>query len=68
MGKGSKKATFEVQDSETISECIERMKKQGYTPVRRIEKPIFQEVVNENKETSYQPVGKQIIFEAKSIE
>jgi hypothetical protein len=43
------------------------MKKQGYIPVRRTEKPIFQEVVNGNV-TSYEPVGRQIVFEAISAE
>lgn len=62
MGKG--KQTFEVQENESIDECIERMKKLGYSPTRRIEKPIFQEVINEGH-TTYEPIGRQIIFEAK---
>jgi hypothetical protein len=62
MGKG--KMTFEVQENESIVECIERMKKLGYSPTRRIEKPIFQEIIN-GGQTTYEPVGRQIIFEAK---
>lgn len=62
-----KKMQFEVQENESIEDCLERMKKQGYIPVRRTEKPIFQEVVN-GKETSYEPVGRQIVFEAISTE
>jgi hypothetical protein len=58
-----KKMQFEVQDNESIDDCLERMKKLGYVPIRRTEKPIFQEVVN-GKETSYEPVGRQIVFEA----
>jgi hypothetical protein len=58
-----KKMQFEVQDNESIDECLNRMKKLGYVPVRRTEKPIFQEVVN-GKEISYEPVGRQIVFEA----
>lgn len=58
-----KKMQFEVQDNESIDDCLERMKKMGYVPIRRTEKPIFQEVVN-GKETSYEPVGRQIVFEA----
>ena len=58
-----KKMQFEVQENETIDRCIERMKNQGYTPIRRTEKPIFQEVVKGN-ETNYVPVGRKIIFEA----
>jgi hypothetical protein len=62
-----KKMQFEVQENESIDACLERMKKQGYIPVRRTEKPIFQEVVN-GKEISYEPVGRQIVFEAISVE
>ena len=58
-----KKMQFEVQENESIENCLERIKKQGYVPIRRTEKPIFQEVVN-GSETSYEPVGRQIIFEA----
>jgi hypothetical protein len=61
---GKSKMTFEVQENESIGECIERMEKLGYSPTRRIEKPIFKEVVN-NGQTTYEPVGRQIIFEAK---
>jgi hypothetical protein len=57
-----KKMQFEVQENESIEACLERIKKQGYVPVRRTEKPIFQEVVN-GKEISYEPVGRQIVFE-----
>ncbi|OLS40862.1 NETI motif-containing protein [Bacillus sp. MRMR6] len=62
-----KKLQFEVLENETIDDCLERIKKQGYTPIRRTEKPIFQEVIKGN-ETSYEPVGRQIVFEAKVIE
>jgi hypothetical protein len=62
-----KKMQFEVQDNESIDDCLERMKKLGYLPIRRTEKPIFQEVVN-GKEISYEPVGRQIVFEAVSAE
>ncbi|GHI01227.1 NETI motif-containing protein [Neobacillus kokaensis] len=60
------KKKFEVQEHESIEECLNRMKQEGYTPVRRIEKPIFQEVKKGN-ETSYEPIGRQIVFEAKLI-
>lgn len=62
-----KKMQFEVQENETIEECLDRIKKEGYMPVRRTEKPIFQEVKN-GSETNYVPVGRQIVFEAKLIE
>ncbi|MFJ5717308.1 NETI motif-containing protein [Neobacillus sp. NPDC093127] len=62
-----KKMQFEVAENESIEECLNRMKQEGYLPVRRIEKPIFQEVKKGN-ETIYEPVGRQIVFEAKLIE
>lgn len=65
MSKGKMK--FEVQDNETIEGCLERMKKQGYTPFRRTEKPIFKEVIKGNEKT-FEPVGRQIVFEAMKID
>ncbi|MFD2445177.1 NETI motif-containing protein [Bacillus sp. CGMCC 1.16607] len=62
-----KKMQFEVQENESIEECLDRIKQLGYVPVRRTEKPIFQEVKKDN-ETVYEPVGRQIVFEAKIIE
>ncbi len=57
-----KKLLFEVQENESIEDCLNRMRQQGYVPVRRTEKPIFQEV-KKGIETIYEPVGRQIIFE-----
>ncbi|PFO01217.1 hypothetical protein COJ85_18060 [Bacillus sp. AFS076308] len=62
-----KKLQFEVQENESIEDCLNRMKQQGYAPVRRTEKPIFQEVKTAG-ETIYEPVGRQIVFEARLIE
>ncbi|MEO2077251.1 MAG: NETI motif-containing protein [Bacillus sp. (in: firmicutes)] len=62
-----KKQKFEVQENESIEDCLNRMKQQGYVPVRRTEKPIFQEVKKGN-ETIYEPVGRQIVFEAQLLE
>jgi hypothetical protein len=62
-----KKMQFEVLENESIEECLNRIKQQGYFPVRRTEKPIFQEVKKGN-ETIYEPIGRQIVFEAKIIE
>lgn len=69
MSEGSKKQKllFEVQENETIDACLERIKQQGYMPIRRMEKPIFQEVIT-GKDTSYVPIGRQIIFETKVCE
>lgn len=63
----NKKMLFEVQENETIAQCLDRMKQQGYSPVRRMEKPIFQEVKKGN-ETNYEPVGRKIVFEGRVIE
>lgn len=62
-----KKMQFEVQEDESIDECLDRIKQQGYTPIRRMEKPIFQEI-KKGGETIYEPVGRQIVFEARLIE
>lgn len=61
-----KKLQFEVQEHESIEECLNRMKQQGYAPVRRSEKPIFQEVKKAG-ETIYEPIGRQIVFDAVLI-
>lgn len=63
----TKKMKFEVLDNETIGECLERMKKDGYSPIKRMEKPIFKEVKT-NGQTSYEPISSKIIFEAIKIE
>lgn len=63
----SKKQTFEVHENETIDQCLDRIQKAGYSPVRRIEKPIFQEK-KEGASVTYEPVGRQIIFEVKKQE
>ncbi|EWG08562.1 NETI motif-containing protein [Cytobacillus firmus] len=67
MSKGKNKMAFEVQENETIDQCLERIKKAGYMPVRRTEKPIFKEVKKAGL-VDYEPAGRQIVFEAKRIE
>ena len=62
-----KKQRFELMDNETIDACLDRMKREGYFPVKRVEKPIFQEVISEGK-TEYVPVSRQIIFEGRLME
>lgn len=59
---GERKRTFQVEENETIEECLKRMEKAGYTPIRRTEKPIFQEVITNGKKEKV-PVRQQIIFE-----
>lgn len=63
MSESKKKLSFEVQENETIDQCLDRIQKAGYMPVRRIEKPIFKE----EKNGSVEPIGRQIVFEAKKI-
>ncbi|MFE8701299.1 NETI motif-containing protein [Cytobacillus sp. FJAT-54145] len=63
MSKGNKKV-FEVLENETISQCMDRIQSEGYTPFRRTEKPIFKEIMNGDT-VSYEPIGRQILFEAK---
>lgn len=57
-----KKQRFELQENETIDQCLERMEKEGYKPTRRMEEPIFQEVIS-NNEKKIEPIGRKIIFE-----
>lgn len=63
----SKKKQFEVRENESISDCLTRMEKEGYRPVRRIEKPIFKEI-HKNNQTEYEPVSQKILFEGQKIE
>lgn len=59
------KKKFEVEESETIADCLERMEKEGYRPIRRIEKPIFTEQKS-GSTNKYIPVRQRIIFEGVS--
>lgn len=38
---------FEVEENETIEECLDRMQKAGYIPAGRKEEPLFTEVNGE---------------------
>lgn len=67
MSKVRKKQMYEVGEHESIDDCLNRMKKDGFAPVRRMEKPIFKEVEKDGT-VEYEPAGRQIIFEAKLIE
>ncbi|WP_017381701.1 NETI motif-containing protein [Paenisporosarcina sp. TG-14] len=53
---------FEVEENETIDDCLKRMKTQGYMPTGRREKPVFQEVNGE-----YQPIRQIIQFKGTDI-
>ncbi|MGJ7919326.1 NETI motif-containing protein [Neobacillus sp. LXY-4] len=63
----SKKKQFEVLENESIDECLNRIKNEGYVPIKRIEKPIFKEI-KEGNSVTYEPAGRYIVFEAIIIE
>lgn len=54
---------YKVNDNETIADCLQRMKADGYMPTRRIEKPIYKE----NKGGSLEVLKQDIIFIGKKI-
>ncbi|MFT4414583.1 NETI motif-containing protein [Fredinandcohnia humi] len=64
MMKKPAKLKFEVKDNETIDQCLERMRIEGYMPIRRIEEPIFKEF-EQNGEVVVEPCGRRIVFEGK---
>ncbi len=53
-----------MKDGETIDECLKRIDEEGYVPVRRMEKPVFEEV-RKNGKTEKIPIKQQILFETK---
>jgi hypothetical protein len=65
--KKSMKKVYEVKENETISQCLDRIRNDGYMPVKRTEKPIFKEK-KEGSEIKYVPIGRRIVFEAKKAE
>ncbi|CAG9621365.1 NETI motif-containing protein [Sutcliffiella rhizosphaerae] len=67
MGKTPQRRKFEVMDNESINDCLNRMAKEGYSPTRRMEEPIFQETVK-NGHKEVQPIGRKIVFEGKLME
>lgn len=56
------KKKFSVAEGETIEACLARMKKEGYTPVRRMERPVF---IEKDGETAVS--HQEIIFEGKKL-
>nr|WP_177201499.1 NETI motif-containing protein [Bacillus sp. OV322] len=66
MSKKSK-MVFEVQEGESIDDCLYRMKEEGYMPVKRTEKPIFEEKKIDGL-VKYEPVKRKIVFEAKLVD
>ncbi|MGY3717680.1 NETI motif-containing protein [Sutcliffiella cohnii] len=65
MAKKTKgKQNFVVMENETIDQCLDRMKSEGYIPIRRMEEPIFQEV-EKNGKKEVEPCGRKIVFEGR---
>lgn len=56
-----KKIIFEVAEDESISECLQRIKQQGYRPIRRLEEPIFIELDNGDIEVYRQYIRFEVI-------
>ncbi|MDQ0254078.1 DNA-binding PadR family transcriptional regulator [Evansella vedderi] len=67
MGKQSKKKRFTVEEGESINDCLNRMKKEGYLPVRRMEEPVLKEV-KKNGKIEVEVARQQIVFEGKREE
>jgi hypothetical protein len=67
MSNMNKKKTYEVGENESIDDCLSRMTEDGYTPVRRMEKPIFKEIESGGS-VEYEPAGRKIVFEARLVE
>jgi NETI protein len=67
MEKKPSKKKFAVETGESISDCLDRMAKEGYTPVRRMEEPVFHEV-KRNGRLEPEVKEQRIIFEGKLLE
>ncbi|UOQ44095.1 NETI motif-containing protein [Halobacillus salinarum] len=61
--KKTNKKRFEVEDNETIDQCLKRIEMEGYVPIRRTEEPVFREI-DENGKKTLEPVGRTIVFQA----
>ncbi|WP_245630320.1 NETI motif-containing protein [Amphibacillus sediminis] len=54
---------FELKNNESIDSCLARIKEEGYLPIKRVEKPVFKEVMIKG-ESHLEPIGRQLYFEA----
>ncbi|HET6873009.1 MAG TPA: NETI motif-containing protein [Sporolactobacillaceae bacterium] len=54
----TKKKVFTVEEYGSVDACLLAMSREGYTPVRRIEKPFFKEGAN-----GVEVAGRMISFE-----
>ncbi|OIJ13679.1 hypothetical protein BKP37_10495 [Anaerobacillus alkalilacustris] len=67
MEKKLKKKKFFVEEGETISQCLVRMEKEGYSPIRRMEEPVFHEI-KKNGKLEKEVIKQSIVFEGKLID
>ncbi|MCT8136623.1 NETI motif-containing protein [Anaerobacillus sp. CMMVII] len=67
MEKKLKKKKFAVEDGESISQCLDRMAQEGYTPTRRMEEPVFHEI-KKNGKLETEVKAQKIVFEGKLID
>lgn len=54
---------FEVQEGETIEQCLERMQKEGYMAAGRKEEPVFEE-----RDGKPVPIRQRIRFKGVRLE
>lgn len=59
-----KQQKFQVAENETIQDCLQRMREQGYMPVKRFEKPVYKE----NNNGDIEVLRQEIEFVGKLIE
>lgn len=60
------KKRFELDENETIDACLDRIKAEGYLPVRKVEEPIFRETT-ENGTKKVEPIGRKVVFDTKLL-
>ncbi|KIL48144.1 NETI motif-containing protein [Jeotgalibacillus soli] len=58
----SEKKWFDVEENETIDDCLNRMAASGFMPIRRIEEPMFQEIT-EGSSVKRVPIRQKIRFQ-----
>lgn len=66
MEKKRNKQKFYVEGGETIDDCLNRMKEEGYMPVRRMEEPVLKEI-KKNGKTEIEVAEQKIVFEGKLV-
>ncbi len=63
----SKKMWFDVEEQESIDDCLKRMADLGFRPIRRMEEPVFQEV-REGSSVKREPIRQKIRFQGMKSE